>query len=75
MYITRQVNWSFGRVGSGFLNDKFFNLSLTGFGGRTGNQREFYFVGDYLFLGVVFIWAVDFVYVFPLIILLYLSLL
>ena len=66
-------NWSRGTSGfclsgSGFLGDKFFSLSLMIFGGRIGDLFELAFV-DFLFLGgIVCVWVVDFVYIFPLII-------
>ena len=62
--------WPTGTCGfclccSGFLGDKFFNLSLTVFGVRIRDLCKSCFVGDFPLLGVVFSWVVDSKCVFP----------
>ena len=44
---------------SGFMEDKFFSLSLTLFGGWIGDLYNSCFVGDFALLGVVHVGLVD----------------
>ena len=67
-------DWSMGvfdfcLIGSSFLGNKYFSLSLIILGRWTRDLCELYFAEDFQSLGgVVCVWAVDFVYIFPMII-------